>query len=74
MRMSGEAAHPTPDPTLTLDTHRVFQGRAPEAVHRVGVRARVLHQPLHHAVAALRRRQVPARDAGLGFKRGLGLR
>jgi len=49
------------------NTHRVLQRRAPKAVDGVGLCMRLVQQPLHHRVAALRRRQMPANVHGWLF-------
>lgn len=49
------------------NTHRVLQRSAAKAVDGVGLCMRLVQQPLHYRVAALRRRQMPARVNGLSF-------
>ena len=40
--------------------HRILERRAPKAINGVGLCAGVMQQPVHHRIAALCRRQVPA--------------
>lgn len=47
--------------------YRIFQRRAAEAVNGVWIGVLVLHQPLHYAVTALCRSQVPAKHACSGL-------